>query len=252
MYRNIQANALEQYPLHIAVDSVRDGGVDVLTEPLNWLIRNGPGIHAPDAYGRLPLHYAFIAIGEECVDESEKSIDPVAVVSVLEHAMERDKLDWPDLRGNTPLHYAARRDANVCAVTLLGRGCQLDRLNKKRNTPLGIAVLYRNEACTLTLIQAKSDVAIQVTSENKLDKVDDERWVWIPKRSKHQLPMECSSLVSLVVRNGWQAIIYVILNILGKNERTIGELLRAALQYRTYNLASTLLTALSQIVNEGE
>lgn len=71
-------------------------------------------------------------------------------------------MDTADNLGNTPLHYAAQRGANICTVTLLRYGCDVNRVNNEGNTPLGIAVLHDNEACTLTLIQAKSNIVVQV------------------------------------------------------------------------------------------
>lgn len=75
-------------------------------------------------------------------------------------------MDTADNLGNTPLHYAAQRGANICIVTLLRYGCDVKKVNKEGNTPLGIAVLHNKEACTLTLIQAKSDIVVQVCSDD--------------------------------------------------------------------------------------
>ncbi|VDM39831.1 unnamed protein product [Toxocara canis] len=249
---DVKANALGQYPLHIAVDAIRDGGADVLTEPVEWLIQNGPGIHSQDSLGRLPLHNAFVRIGDNDLDDTS-SIDPIAVVSVLAQAMDKEKanIDMPDSFGNTPLHYAAQRGSNVCIVTLLGYGYDVDRINNEGNTSLGIAALHQKEACTLTLIQAKSNVIVDVISRKKPGKAKNESWIWIPNRSQTEVLVKKSSVASLVVRNGWQGIIYVILDAIGKNERTLGELLCSALEYRTYNLAHTLLRMLNRVVHTG-
>ncbi|VDM38359.1 unnamed protein product [Toxocara canis] len=247
----IKANVLGHNPLHIAVDAIRDGGADVLTEPLEWLIHNTDGIHSQDSLGRLPVHYAFIGISDAELQTSS-NIDPIAVVSILEQAMDKAKLDAADNFGNTPLHYAAQRGANVCTVMLLRYGCDANRTNVEGNTPLGIAVRHEKEACALALIQANSNVVVPVISRRKPSKANDESWIWIPKRSKPEPLIKESSVTSLVVRNGWQGIIYMIIDIVGKNETTLGDLLASALQHRTYNLALTLLRMLVKMVCSGE
>lgn len=62
------------------------------------------------------------------------------------------------------MHYAALFGANICAVTLLQAGANQNATNCDGNTPLALAVLRKHEACTLTLIQAKSDVVKEVSS----------------------------------------------------------------------------------------
>lgn len=79
------------------------------------------------------------------------------------------KIDLPDKFGNTALHYAAICGANICAVTLLGYGCNPNNINKEGNTPLGLAVLHQKEACTLTFIQAKSDFTRKVIRLSSLE-----------------------------------------------------------------------------------
>uniref|UniRef100_A0A915B5E4 Poly [ADP-ribose] polymerase n=1 Tax=Parascaris univalens TaxID=6257 RepID=A0A915B5E4_PARUN len=247
----IKANAIGQYPLHVAVNAVRSGDTDVLTEPLEWLIQNGDGIHSSDSFGRLPLHYAFVGTDDDALRDTS-TIDPIAVVSILEQAMDESKMDTADNLGNTPLHYAAQRGANICTVTLLRYGCDVNRVNNEGNTPLGIAVLHGNEACTLTLIQAKSNIVVQVISRGKPTTAKRENWIWIPKRSKAEVLVKKANVASLVVRNGWQGIIYVILDVIGKSETTLGELLRSALEHRKYNLAFTMLKTLNKAVHTGD
>jgi len=70
--------------------------------------------------GRSPLHYAFVKIGKH-TDTS--FTDPVALLSILlKHYGDNCDIDLADRFGNSPLHYAAGRGANICCITLLGSG----------------------------------------------------------------------------------------------------------------------------------
>uniref|UniRef100_A0A914RY24 PARP n=1 Tax=Parascaris equorum TaxID=6256 RepID=A0A914RY24_PAREQ len=324
---NEEANAIGQYPLHVAVNAVRSGDTDVLTEPLEWLIQNGDGIHSStgtfakklancfntatvipsegvlqmhrnehagkqkyrweltrtlmfigvegfqfllnkkkldhtdilDSFGRLPLHYAFVGTDDDALRDTS-TIDPIAVVSILEQAMDESKMDTADNLGNTPLHYAAQRGANICTVTLLRYGCDVNRVNNEGNTPLGIAVLHGNEACTLTLIQAKSNIVVQflvttwilltillneqVISRGKPTTAKRENWIWIPKRSKAEVLVKKANVASLVVRNGWQGIIYVILDTYCKEAGDAQSIARKVAVVNELNLFQVFVTNL--------
>lgn len=95
-------------------------------------------------------------------------------------------------------------------------------------------------------------IQLQVISRSKPTTAKKENWVWIPKRSKAEVLVKKANVASLVVRNGWQGIIYVILDVIGKSETTLGELLRSALEHRKYNLALTMLKTLNKAVHTGE
>uniref|UniRef100_A0A9J2Q7J6 Poly [ADP-ribose] polymerase n=1 Tax=Ascaris lumbricoides TaxID=6252 RepID=A0A9J2Q7J6_ASCLU len=92
----------------------------------------------------------------------------------------------------------------------------------------------------------------EVISRSKPTTAKKENWVWIPKRSKAEVLVKKANVASLVVRNGWQGIIYVILDVIGKSETTLGELLRSALEHRKYNLALTMLKTLNKAVHTGD
>lgn len=44
-----------------------------------------------DSFGRLPLHYAFVGTGNDASRDTS-STDPIAVVSILEQAMDKIKV----------------------------------------------------------------------------------------------------------------------------------------------------------------
>ena len=51
------------------------------------------------------------------------------------------------------------------------------------------------------------------------------------------------------MRNGWQGIIYVTLDVLKKSRETLIRLVAAALDFEKYNLAQTLLRMLKDVPN---
>ncbi|KAH7671513.1 CBN-PME-5 protein, partial [Aphelenchoides avenae] len=152
-----------------------------------------------------------------------------------------------DKWGNTALHYAAQRGANICTVTLLRHGLPVNKANNAGNTPLALATMNGHESVTLTLIQAQSDISLKAygptppTADERLV-----RWTWVPRRPKPEKRFE-AAISALVVRNGWQGIIYVILDVLKKSRETLIRLVAAALDHEKYNLAQTLLRMLKDV-----
>uniref|UniRef100_A0A914DEG5 PARP n=1 Tax=Acrobeloides nanus TaxID=290746 RepID=A0A914DEG5_9BILA len=246
------ANKYGRFPLHYAVNCcLGQDAADILTEPIEWLLKyDKVGVNAQDEKGRTPLHYAFIPIDkdEKKAQDIMAKIDPISVVTLLVKGMSSESLKATDDLGNTALQYAAQRGANICVVTLLRYNIDVNSKNKSGNTPLGLAVLGQHEAVTLTLIQAKSDIGCKVYGEkpNPSKLALQNRWVWLPKRSPASQPFE-TSITSLVVRNGWQGIIYMIMDILEKSTETILYLTSAAIEHRKYNLVQTLLRMLGKV-----
>lgn len=76
------------------------------------------------------------------------------------------------------------------------------------------------------------------------------RWTWVPRRPKPQKRFE-AAISALVVRNGWQGIIYVILDVLKKSRETLIRLVAAALDHEKYNLGQTLLRMLKDVPVTG-
>lgn len=44
-----------------------------------------------DSFGRLPLHYAFVGTDDDALRDTS-TVDPIAVVSILEQAMDKSKV----------------------------------------------------------------------------------------------------------------------------------------------------------------
>ncbi|VDN05648.1 unnamed protein product [Thelazia callipaeda] len=216
----LKANEEGRYPLHIVVASLSKTSVDIFTEPLDWFLNNEKGIFDSDKNGCLPLHYCFIPLKRNI--SKQDSIDPISILTVLLSAMQsKNMIDKADDWGFTALHYAALFGANICIVSLLQAGANQNLLNNDGNTPLALAVHFtKNEK----------------TSNNQMNK-----WIWIPLRTAAEGQKPVATIPSLIVRNEWQGVVYVLLIVMGKNVHTTGCFVRAALEYRKYNFAQTML-----------
>uniref|UniRef100_A0A914QJY4 Uncharacterized protein n=1 Tax=Panagrolaimus davidi TaxID=227884 RepID=A0A914QJY4_9BILA len=242
------ADKFGRYPLHYAIGAIHStASTDISTDNIEYLIKVNPeAANKFDSLKRLPIHYAFIPV----VEKEEKHFDfssvtradPIAVVVViLKHTKE---LSTPDIYGNTLVHYAAMAGSNICLLTLIDKCKDINFKNKLSNIPLGLAVENRNESATMTIIQAGGDVRAKVFSlPPEPLKEDSEKWKWLPDRSAEQQQIS-NTILSLVVRNGWQGIIYVILDKLNNQQNVLKNLCAAAIEHRQFNLAQTLLKKL--------
>ncbi|PIO61504.1 WGR domain protein, partial [Teladorsagia circumcincta] len=80
---------------------------------------------------RTPLHYAFASRSQFTKNALTSELrDPIAVVSILTRNMNKQQLDWGDCEGNSALHLAAFKNANICAVTLIRKGASVSVKNK--------------------------------------------------------------------------------------------------------------------------
>ncbi|KHJ91935.1 WGR domain protein [Oesophagostomum dentatum] len=178
-------------PLHEAVQTC-DCSANSVLEPIEWLL-------CILQYGRTPFHYAF-ASREQLIKGKlmDQLRDPIAVVSILARNMTKQQLDWTDCDGNTVLHLAAFKNANICAVTLLRKGVSVSIKNKadscgpyevvvwhgEGNSALAVAVLHGRQAIALTLIQAESSITDQVRSDQDERNTDlgipKLRVFWVP------------------------------------------------------------------------
>ncbi|VDM78720.1 unnamed protein product [Strongylus vulgaris] len=125
----IKPNNQQSTPLHEAVQSC-DCSANSVLEPIEYLAANSPQ-GARDTFGRTPLHYAFASRKQLTKGElTQATRDPIAVVTILTRNMTKQQLDWADCDGNTALHLAAFKNANICAVTLLRKGVSVSVNNK--------------------------------------------------------------------------------------------------------------------------
>ena len=99
-------------------------------------MRHGANINAKDKRGRTALHYAFVSIARPF---EYSAIDPIEVVTGLVGQKACD-VTVKDQWGSSPLHYAAQRGAQVCALTLIKKGANVNDTDEDGNTPLAIAL----------------------------------------------------------------------------------------------------------------
>ncbi|KAK0410552.1 hypothetical protein QR680_005190 [Steinernema hermaphroditum] len=243
-----------RHPLHFAVDHLKASDTDVSTDMIDWILDQDPqSARLQDVHGRTALHYAFVqklSKGAKAFETSQEGAkrDPIAVVSVLLKFMDKKMINIADQFGNTALHYAAFHGSNISGGVLLSKGANSEATNLQGNTALCLAVLKEHEYVTLALIQAKSDVCREVFGDTvtQSDKEQLENlWRWIPNRVVASEKLQ-KSIASLVVRNGWQGIIYIILDLLSKSPSTLLDLITAAVEHRKYNLLNMLLRLLQR------
>uniref|UniRef100_A0A914YQ50 Poly [ADP-ribose] polymerase n=1 Tax=Panagrolaimus superbus TaxID=310955 RepID=A0A914YQ50_9BILA len=242
------ADKFGRYPLHYAIAAIHTtASTDISTDNIEYLLKVNPeAANKFDCCQRLPIFYAFIPISEKeekhFAFSSITKADPIAVVVVI-LKLTKD-LSSADIHGNTLIHYAAMAGSNICLLTLIDKCKDINFKNKLSNIPLGLAVSNSNESATMTLIQAGGDVRAKVFClPPEPLKTEIEKWKWFPDRSSEQ-SQTSHTILSLVVRNGWQGIIYVILDKLNNQQNVLKNLCAAAIEHRQFNLAQTLLKKL--------
>lgn len=72
------------------------------------------------------------------------------------------------------------------------------------------------------------------------------KWTWIPLRAEYPKPFE-SNVASFIVENGWQGIIYVVFDLLGKTSTTLLELICGGTERRKHNMVQSLLKMLKEM-----
>ncbi|RCN32986.1 ankyrin repeat protein [Ancylostoma caninum] len=239
----IKPNNQGSTPLHEAVQTC-DCSANSVLEPIEWLAANCPQV-TRDTFGRTPLHYAF-ASRSQLIESSlaDGLRDPIAVVSILSRNMNKQQLDWADCNGNTVLHLAAFKNANICAVTLLRKGVSVIVKNKDGNSPLGVAVLHGRQAVALTLIQADSNVTEQVFPP-KTAQLDVDLWKWKGAKEERAEAKVSTIPAQIIAKGGgWEAMVYVLMDALGTNLTSLVQMIDASLKECQYNLANQLTKSL--------
>ena len=146
--------------LHWAVNNSSEGS-DASNELENFLMSAGCDPLALDINNRVPLHYAFVKIGNPFINNSS---DPIETVSNI---LSRDKalpsINVKDLWGNTPLHYASQRNAVTSSLFLLKKKAQLNEENEHGNTPLYVSLLNNHMNMCITLLQSGATISKDVS-----------------------------------------------------------------------------------------
>ncbi|CCD69564.1 Poly [ADP-ribose] polymerase tankyrase [Caenorhabditis elegans] len=245
--------------LHVATLAC-DGSADSVLEPIAWLSTRCP-IDAVDKFNRTALHYAF---GNEN-DFKEGNVpfgesDPIAVVSLLSSLIRPEQIEIADVNGNTILHLAAIKNSTICLMTLIRKKCHVDLKNKDGNTPLALAVHHGRQSSALTLIQANADVtekifvpALKPTSDfdqNSSGTEAEKFWKWHGKEKKVLEDLHTTIPASVVSKGGsWEAMVYVLLDVLGQNTGSMAQLTDAALRRGQLNLANQLLKSIEALID---
>ncbi|CAD6186973.1 unnamed protein product [Caenorhabditis auriculariae] len=244
------ANSKKRTPLHEAALAC-DGSVNAVLESVAFLSTRGR-IGDTDKYGRTALHYVF---GKEHEFENETLgsgvCDPISVVVVLANVMDKNQLNIADVDGNTVLHLAAMKDASISTVMLIRKGCEIDVKNSNGNTPLSLAVFLGRQATALTLIQANASVVETIHPWKKKEHAKKKNeWVW-DGAVKQERKEETTTIPAQVVSKGagWEAMVYVLLDVLGQNANSMAQLTDAALKRAQFNLANQLLKTLETLLD---
>lgn len=235
-------------PLHVAVQFC-DGSANSVLEPIEWLV-NKSAVAEQDDFGRTAMHYAFASFAQLCDRElCLEQKDPIAIVSVLAMNINEAELNVADINGNTALHFAAAAGANICAVTLLRKGANVTVKNNNGNTPLALAVLKGRQGVSLTLIQANSSVTEKVI-EVQREKKKEVEWIWNSLKELEEV-VPNSTIPAQIVKRGldWAAMVYVLLDTLGKNTTSMAQITACAIREKQYNLANQLLKSLEALLD---
>lgn len=121
---------------------------DVLRE----LILDGVNLNAVNAYGSTALHLAATHNSGEIADILLQS--------------EEAALDLMDSQGNTPLHIAAMRGHVRLIEAIIKAGSDINKPNRKKQSPLFLAYKHRHQGAALALIKNKA-----IIPQGELDKL---------------------------------------------------------------------------------
>uniref|UniRef100_A0A8R1DL89 Poly [ADP-ribose] polymerase n=1 Tax=Caenorhabditis japonica TaxID=281687 RepID=A0A8R1DL89_CAEJA len=259
-----EPNADGRSVLHVATLSC-DGSANSVLEPIAWLSTRCP-VYAVDKFNRTSLHYAFgnendFKDGNVPFGES----DPIAVVSLLSSMVRPDQIEIADVNGNTILHLAAIRNSTICLMTLIRKKCHVDLKNNDGNTPLALAVHHGRQSSALTLIQANANVTEKIfipamkpaeqkskkkKKKNNEEEEDEGKWLWDGRKKKVVEDTITTIPASVVSKGGsWEAMVYVLLDVLGQNTASMAQLTDAALRRGQYNLANQLLKSIEALLD---
>lgn len=135
--------------LHWAVNNSSEGS-DASNELENFLLSSGCDPLALDINNRVPLHYAFVKIGNPFINTSSDPIETVSNILSRDKALSSIKVR--DIWGNTPLHYASQRNAVTSSLFLVKKGVELNSENDHGNTPLYVSLLNNHMNMCITLL----------------------------------------------------------------------------------------------------
>ena len=155
-------------PLHLACQKGNESMI-------RKLIQKGGNVEAQNERELSPLAYAAQSKSKQTVrlfreyrviKNSQQRIEAIqmalvmdSVASLKEFYREDTSVNAPlDLRGKTPLHYAALYGAHHCAIFLIQQGAEIDKSDLDHTTPLDLAIQRRHLRLVRYLIQELGEI----------------------------------------------------------------------------------------------
>ncbi|KAJ3103167.1 hypothetical protein HDU96_009384 [Phlyctochytrium bullatum] len=134
-------------PIHRACKRIgSDGGVSMIA----ILLKHGADAAEDPGIGRVPLHYALKARG------GTASLRLQGVRLLLESGADA-KVNNPDYRGRTPLHYACKFDSDEMFKLLVNYGADINLVDARGRTPLDVLRQYAIRRCFGDVQDSSSD-----------------------------------------------------------------------------------------------
>ncbi|XP_041468095.1 poly [ADP-ribose] polymerase tankyrase-like isoform X1 [Lytechinus variegatus] len=243
-------------PLHYACKTYINDR-DPSTDALELLLDNKADVFAEDNEGRLPLHYLFFDMDNP---NEKSSIDPIEASSLLKDAMRKQKIGHPDKQGQTPIHAAALRGAIISLMDLADCVNSVDTRDSVGNTPLSMACMGEHISVVIFLLQQGANISATVTRLEPLkdeeaekarkkkeeeEKTKEHFWEWRPLREKTgrtAMPTVAETLFRRVVKNGWQGILFLLMDRLEKFKVPYITPIKAAIEEHRYQMALNLVS----------
>ena len=219
-------------PLHYAIERISktDDSFDIG----EILLNANANVNTLDNFNRGPIHYAFVNTSPE-IKSFQFLYNPPKNKTIMEAFIENEKkfmfnsvsqkdpietitsfctagadATIVDIFGRLPLHYAAFCGSIICALyilnpTRLPEG-SIEAVDKDANTPLNISLIGKNRDFALVLLQKQTNTSQKIaipsfnvkTFENG-DQVMDVTYNYV-------------SVFSVLIKNGWQGLAYMILD----------------------------------------
>ncbi len=109
--------------MHLAMNKSL-ASIDASFEFQQLLIDQGIDYNMVDKIGRIPLHYAFIKIGEK-PNQNQLARDPIEIISNM-LSLKDININVQDKWGKSPLHYAFQIGSILSASYMVQRGAKMD------------------------------------------------------------------------------------------------------------------------------
>ncbi|RWS26208.1 Poly(ADP-ribose) polymerase pme-5-like protein [Leptotrombidium deliense] len=240
-------------PLHLLVNA-RTGETDTIYDVEEFLIESGASLSIRDKIGRIPLHYAFVKTNNH-TDTS--FLDPIELVTLLTSNKDYTTMNTPDQFLDTPLHRAAMRGATISCMHLIQGVTNMDALDHKGNSPLGLSVMHGHESCALMLVQKGANFSLPLnpmltmrTTEEANNSTDEKSET---SNSDNSSVIQSCTILQEVIKKDWQGMLYLMLDQLVNLGRGVHSAIEAAIYAQRLKLAFKLtkrLKSSKSVANE--